>query len=114
VLSGRPQVAVAVEPPMFADALIRLLERMGVQVVIDLRDRPSVGGGRFDVVITTADWPVERDADLSVQLAGPGEDSGTAWLQRGSVRFPIPIPDLQTALDLVRAFCPAGAAWRPR
>jgi hypothetical protein len=112
VISTPPRIAVAVEPAMLADSLIRVLETIGVDVVIDLREVDSVTAAHFDAAITTGDLPANIETDLVIRLPETGSGTTAGWVQRGVGRFAVDIPDLEAALELLNAFCPAGGPRR--
>jgi hypothetical protein len=97
---------------MLADSLVRLLAGMGMQVVVDLTALEGGATTRYDAAVTTGGVPPGIESDLVIELGELGTAAGAAWVQRGAGRYRVPLDGLEAALELLRAFCPAGGVVR--
>jgi hypothetical protein len=93
---------------MLASALVRLLEGMGMQVVLDLTALEEGPAVHYDAAITTGGIPNGIESDLVIELAGSKTADAVDWVRRGD-GYLVRVDDLQAVLDLLKAFYAAGA-----
>lgn len=74
-------MGIATEPVILGDLLARLLERTGVDDVVDLRNGVVPDNLDFDAVVTTIALPDGVQAGVVLELPATDDNSGTARLR---------------------------------
>jgi hypothetical protein len=107
-------VGIATEPLILGDLLARLLERVGVDEVVDLLDAAGSANGdglELDAVVTTIALPDTVHADVVLSLPASSGGEGPAVLRVGGRESVIDVDGLAAILRLLDEQVPAV---RPR
>ena len=103
------RVVVAVQPRLYADVLVRLLEEEGLDVVIyPERSGLEAEAGAFDVAVVSAAVPGDVAAYVVIRLPATATAAGTGSVRVGGQEHPVDIAGPRMIIDLVERFREGG------
>ncbi|MFQ5948734.1 MAG: hypothetical protein ACE5KX_07735 [Acidimicrobiia bacterium] len=114
------RVVVAVDPPLLADLLSRVMARPGLDVVLyrKLVSRPhSPRDLRFDVALVSGPLPPDLHADVVISLPNDAGRGGACILRTrqgdDAVQDVVQIEKLADLVQLLDRFSPSASSPRP-
>jgi hypothetical protein len=100
-----PVVAVAVQPRLYADALVRALQKTGCRIVRLDEDVPDASAESCEIVILSGDeTPAPSPARVVIRLPENGIAADAAVITEAGEAF-VSIDNLETIIELVEVHC---------
>lgn len=108
VVSPRPRILVALEPPMLADAMAALLEEAG-QDDIEVLAAGEEPRGHYDGAIVTLDL-TDLDAGVVIQLPDASGGAGVGVASTEAEDQDVELTDVRSVLALLDEHCATDRA----